>query len=258
MASLLATFDPPKGRHPILRADAIIAFVSKTHNVLAISRTKSARQEPTPCFRQGPRQFLSVVSTRYLDRFSKALQHYCTQLHRSPWCVKLGSFLYESNLSHRATVVSSLCAGVQVRPEAPASELACQAARHFETLELQEDDCIGAFLARLDNPGTKEYARKTAYFDGQAPPLAVRKRQRAKLAACAGEQVAAKVTRTDENGSWILATVQRFYSDTETVRFASALSLSGVAHDVCCVWNSSTTCKMMMTRANSFVSLGIT
>jgi hypothetical protein len=29
-------------------------------------------------------------------------------------------------------------------------------------------------------------------------------------------QVAAKVTRTDENGSWILASVQRFYADTET------------------------------------------
>jgi len=28
--------------------------------------------------------------------------------------------------------------------------------------------------------------------------------------------IAAKVTRTDENGSWILASVQRFYADTET------------------------------------------
>ncbi len=28
--------------------------------------------------------------------------------------------------------------------------------------------------------------------------------------------MAAKVTRTDENGSWILASVQRFYPDTET------------------------------------------
>jgi SAGA-associated factor 29 len=28
--------------------------------------------------------------------------------------------------------------------------------------------------------------------------------------------VAAKVTRTDENGSWILAAVQRFYPETET------------------------------------------
>lgn len=28
--------------------------------------------------------------------------------------------------------------------------------------------------------------------------------------------MAAKVTRTDENGSWILAVVQRYYSDTDT------------------------------------------
>lgn len=41
-------------------------------------------------------------------------------------------------------------------------------------------------------------------------------RKRTKWAARPGEQVAAKVTRTDENGSWILASVQRFYVDTET------------------------------------------
>jgi len=41
-------------------------------------------------------------------------------------------------------------------------------------------------------------------------------RKRTKWAARPGEQVAAKVTRTDENGSWILASVQRFYVDNET------------------------------------------
>lgn len=40
-------------------------------------------------------------------------------------------------------------------------------------------------------------------------------RKRTQWAARPGEQVAAKVTRTDENGSWILASVQRFYPDTE-------------------------------------------
>jgi len=44
----------------------------------------------------------------------------------------------------------------------------------------------------------------------------VSNRKRTKWAARPGEQVAAKVTRTDENGSWILASVQRFYVDTET------------------------------------------
>jgi SAGA-associated factor 29 len=36
-----------------------------------------------------------------------------------------------------------------------------------------------------------------------------------KFAARPGEQVAAKITRTDENGSWILAVVQRFNPETE-------------------------------------------
>lgn len=44
----------------------------------------------------------------------------------------------------------------------------------------------------------------------------VNNRKRTKWAARPGEQVAAKVTRTDENGSWILASVQRFYVDNET------------------------------------------
>ncbi len=44
----------------------------------------------------------------------------------------------------------------------------------------------------------------------------MRRRRRSKNAARPSEQVAAKVTRTDENGSWILASVQRFYADTET------------------------------------------
>jgi SGF29 tudor-like domain len=84
-------------------------------------------------------------------------------------------------------------------------------------MEVNEEECIGGFLQRLEKgTGPTEYARKTAYFDGRAPALAVRKRQRSKLAARPGEQVAAKVTRTDENGSWILASVQRFYADTET------------------------------------------
>lgn len=92
-------------------------------------------------------------------------------------------------------------------------------ARHFETLEVDEEDAIGGFLDRLDvgsKSVTTDYQRRTAYFDGRAVPLSIRKRQRSKLAARPGEQVAAKVTRTDENGSWILATVQRFYPDTET------------------------------------------
>ena len=108
--------------------------------------------------------------------------------------------------------------GVRVRPEAPPSELAVAVARHFEALDVSEEDCFGGFLDRLEEGPSvvTDYARRTQHFDGRAPPLAVRKRQRGKRAARPGEQVAAKVTRTDENGSWILAAVQRFYPDTET------------------------------------------
>jgi SAGA-associated factor 29 len=81
-------------------------------------------------------------------------------------------------------------------------------------MEVDEEACIGGFLSRLE--GSKDYGIETAYFDGRAPPSIARKRRRSKWAARPGEQVAAKVTRTDENGSWILASVQRFYADTET------------------------------------------
>lgn len=104
-----------------------------------------------------------------------------------------------------------------MRPDAPPSELAVAVARHFEAMDVDEEDCIGGFLERLEKgSGPTEYTRKTSYFDGRAPPISVRKRKRSKWAARPGEQVAAKVTRTDENGSWILASVQRFYADTDT------------------------------------------
>lgn len=116
--------------------------------------------------------------------------------------------------------------GVSVRPEAPPSELAVAVARHFESMEVEEEGVIGGFLARLTSGvggineigggPASDYARKTSFFDGTAPTPLTRKRRRSRNAARPGEQVAAKVTRTDENGSWILASVQRFYADTET------------------------------------------
>ena len=169
-------------------------------------------------------------------------------------------------------------AGVSVRAEAPPSELAVAVARHFESMEVDEEAVLGGFLSRLtagqelgssriaalaaaasgvssqplqalpsaatsgggtgpdgqplpagSGPATSasshgttlaapgggrsaaaDYARQTSHFDGRAPTHSVRKRRRSKIAARPGEQVAAKVTRTDENGSWILAAVQRF------------------------------------------------
>jgi SAGA-associated factor 29 len=135
--------------------------------------------------------------------------------------------------------------GVSVRQEAPPSELAVAVARHFEAMEVDEEEVIGGFLSRLSagrevgpmvppptmslqgkesmHPITAryaasaaEYSRVTSHFDGSAPAPLVQQRRRSKNAARPTDQVAAKVTRTNENGSWILASVQRFYADTET------------------------------------------
>lgn len=114
--------------------------------------------------------------------------------------------------------------GVTVRAEAPPSELAVAVARHFEQVDVDEEECIGGFLERLHEGAAStivgsmptDYCRQTSFFDGQCAQSIIRKRRRSKWAARPGEQVAAKVTRTDENGSWILASVQRFYADTET------------------------------------------
>lgn len=77
-----------------------------------------------------------------------------------------------------------------VRPEAPPSELAVAVARHFEQMDVDEEECIGGFLERLEkSSGATDYARKSSYFDGRAPQPAVRKRRRTKLAARANEQV---------------------------------------------------------------------
>lgn len=83
-------------------------------------------------------------------------------------------------------------------------------ARHFEQLEVPEDDAIMGFLERLEKGEHGDYPRQTAAYPAR------KRRRTQKYAARAGDQVAAKVTRTDENGSWILASVQRFYSETET------------------------------------------
>lgn len=103
--------------------------------------------------------------------------------------------------------------GVPIRDDAPPSELAVAVARHFETLEVPEDDAVDGFLERLA-AGTEavDYARRTAAWTKSRSTS----RRRRQYAARPGEQVAAKVTRTDENGSWILASVQKFYPDTET------------------------------------------
>lgn len=128
--------------------------------------------------------------------------------------------------------------GIPISAEAPPSELGVAVAQHFESLEVDEEQAIGGFLARLEtggsdaphpppNPMTSsagasadqalaDYVRDSAYFDGAALSGLRRKWKRRKYATITGDPVAAKVTRTDENGSWILAYVIRFYPENET------------------------------------------
>jgi len=103
---------------------------------------------------------------------------------------------------------------VQVRPEAPPAELANAMAKHFEAMEADEDKIIGGFLQRLE--GGKEYRDSSKVYTGHNPTIQAHKRHRSKLAARHGEKVAAKTSLGEENGSWILASVQSYNHDTET------------------------------------------
>ena len=145
--------------------------------------------------------------------------------------------------------------GIPISSEAPPGELGVAIAQHFENFDINEEQAIGGFLARLEAGGgddskpppslspsssssgggsgggsasgmkalsaaadqlLADYVRSSTAFDGQALSPARRKWKRRKFAAGERDQVAAKVTRTDENGSWILAYVLRFYPESET------------------------------------------
>ena len=89
-------------------------------------------------------------------------------------------------------------------------------------------------LARpiTNNPSTRRYAPHSSHLPPSLPPsqysetariissntpsIQAYKRKRQKAAALPGEQVAAKTSRSDENGSWILASVQAYHGETET------------------------------------------
>lgn len=134
--------------------------------------------------------------------------------------------------------------GIPLAADAPPSELGVAVAHHFDTLEVDEDAAVSAYLSRLAVAGGSndctflpptasapsnmsvlntvashylaDYIRDSTYFDGHALTPSRRKWKRRKFAASQGDQVAAKVTRTDENGSWILAYVLRYYPESET------------------------------------------
>ncbi|GMH71163.1 hypothetical protein TrST_g11336 [Triparma strigata] len=103
---------------------------------------------------------------------------------------------------------------VSIRPDAPAPELACNVASHFLALDVDEEAVLGGFLRTCD--GEKDYADDNKVIINTVPSVQAHKRKRAKTAARPGEQVAAKVSRSDENGSWILASVQSYSRDSES------------------------------------------
>jgi hypothetical protein len=81
-------------------------------------------------------------------------------------------------------------------------------ARHFEAMEVNGEESIGGFLERLNEgaSASTSYSQNTQFFDGSRSQP---KRKMSKWAATPGEQIAAKASRNEENGSWILASVQR-------------------------------------------------
>ena len=77
-------------------------------------------------------------------------------------------------------------------PDAPDSELAKVVAKHFEATPVDEEAIVARFFEHLDDV---DAARAGENDTGVAR---------------VHEQVAAKVSTTDENGSWILASVVRY------------------------------------------------
>ena len=78
---------------------------------------------------------------------------------------------------------------VTVRPDAPPSELAVAVARHFESMEVDEEEAIQGFLTMLSANENGTVAIPPPY-DGLTPTASKRRRTRSKMAARPGEQVA--------------------------------------------------------------------
>jgi SAGA-associated factor 29 len=93
--------------------------------------------------------------------------------------------------------------GVYARPDIKHAELANLIAKKFESsVIVAENDVLEKFAAKYcrsgaDNPKGSKRARTSREVLDSEP-------------ACQGEQVAAKVSRSDENGSWILGNVLDF------------------------------------------------
>lgn len=94
---------------------------------------------------------------------------------------------------------------LNVRGEATHYELATAVAQHFEGVFVDEEVVLGRFFECLDRASTTHEQDYNADSDEEDESL-----------ARVGEQVAAKVTMIDENGSWILASVVSYNKQTDS------------------------------------------
>eukprot|EP01041_Mallomonas_annulata_P001112 gene1112-2162_t len=136
-----------------------------------------------------------TIDFRKLDRHAveRILKHYKGQL------------LYKQ--SSNSFFINSIIILVTFDTEAKTNDLACIAARAFESAAFIEFNVIDKVISQMKPaPSAPE-------------PTQSRKRRRDQLDsehARIGEQVAAKVSRLEENGAWILANVLEYNASTST------------------------------------------
>ncbi|KAJ8605585.1 hypothetical protein CTAYLR_000015 [Chrysophaeum taylorii] len=93
---------------------------------------------------------------------------------------------------------------LNVRVDATHTELAVAVAQHFEGIQVDEESVLGRFFECLDRASNREDEDEDMEDEDEE-----------NVAKC-GEQVAAKVTMVDENGSWILASVVSYSKHNDT------------------------------------------
>jgi len=113
---------------------------------------------------------------------------------------------------------------IQVRPDLTKNELAVAVARHFEIeIKVVDDETtINEFLSSYDGAAGKALgyeppAKKTRVQVRSSKPSRPMRRSVSDMFGPAkpGEQVGVKLTKGEESGSWILATVSRYDPGTD-------------------------------------------
>jgi len=99
-----------------------------------------------------------------------------------------------------------------VNPSLSQSELAQLAASAFEKSQVAEVETVDKFAARFcqQTPDTSQIGKKRAHTHS------LTREQLDSEPARPGEQVAAKVLQSEENGSWILANVLEYDASSQT------------------------------------------